>query len=174
MGSPPAPGNSDSEFVVLCPEFKRMRLFFVAGGYRCRHDATARIPYDPRWRRAPPPCRTIAKRKPCVSLDKMLAELANPETSAVKSMVLIVDWLRPGRHEATDAVAERMTGLAANLHARPDLHQQLAERLQGWLDVARFFQLLTGLGLYSRRGFLKEMGERLYERLNPSPVNMTS
>jgi site-specific recombinase len=109
-----------------------------------------------------------------VSLDKMLAELANPETSAVKSMVLIVDWLRPGRREATDAVADRMTGLAAILQARPDLHQQLAARLQGWLDEARFFQLLTGLGLYSRRGFLKEMGERLYERLNPSPVDMTS
>lgn len=107
-------------------------------------------------------------------LQTLLDRLAAPDTSAVKSMVLIVDWLRPSAREPASAASERITGLAAVLESRPALHAELSARLRSWLEEARFFHLFTSLGLYSRRGFLREVAERLYERFNPAPVDMGS
>ncbi len=90
------------------------------------------------------------------------------------SLVAIIDWLRPGRGEDATVAVERIERLEAALRDDPEARQSLHRRLGGWLDEARFFQILAGLGLYSRRGFLRELGQRVYERLNPAPADPSS
>lgn len=107
-----------------------------------------------------------------MSVEKLIRKLGEePEPSAVQSLVAIVDWLRPGVGEGVESVETRMALLQVTLEAKPEFHEALASRLREWLSSARYFQLLSGLGLYSRRGFFKEFGERLYDRINPAPAN---
>src|SRR5690606_28550141 len=42
-------------------------------------------------------------------------------------------------------------------------------RIQRWFGVARHLRLYTVLGLFSRRGLVREVGHLLYNRINPAP-----
>ncbi|MEC7816705.1 MAG: site-specific recombinase [Pseudomonadota bacterium] len=109
-----------------------------------------------------------------MKLATLINQLADDDTSALKTLTLVVDWIRPGKYQAIRYTVERIDQLQAALSDNVDVHLAVANRLQGWLDNAQFFQLLSGLGLYSRQGFFKEIGERLYERINPAPVDRNS
>ncbi len=89
----------------------------------------------------------------------------------IGSLVAIIDWLRPAAGEDASAAIERMEQLQSALEDDSEVRRTLNERLGEWLDEARFFQILAGLGLFSRRGFLRELGQRVYERLNPAPAD---
>lgn len=104
-----------------------------------------------------------------MKLAALITQLADEQTSALKTMSLVVDWIRPRKGETVQHTIARIEQLTQALQEQPDLHELVAKRLRDWLGQAQFFQLLSGLGLYSRRGFLKEIGERLYERINPAP-----
>ena len=104
-----------------------------------------------------------------MKLATLINQLADEDTSALKTLSLVVDWIRPQRNETVHNAVDRMKQLEGALTENLDVHLAVSGRLQDWLDQAQFFQLLSGLGLYSRRGFLKEIGERLYERINPAP-----
>lgn len=104
-----------------------------------------------------------------MKLAALITQLADEQTRALKTMSLVVDWIRPRRGETVQHTIARIEQLTQALQEQPDLHELVAKRLRDWLGQAQFFQLLSGLGLYSRRGFLKEIGERLYERINPAP-----
>lgn len=106
-----------------------------------------------------------------MKLATLITQLADEETSALKTLSLVVDWIRPQRGETVHNAVYRMKQLESALTENLDVHLAISGRLQAWLDQAQFFQLLSGLGLYSRRGFLKEIGERLYERINPAPID---
>lgn len=109
-----------------------------------------------------------------MSLAELLNRLSREELGAVDALVDITRWLRPARGDTTDDIVQRMSDLEQALLDNLDLHHRLSEVLQNWLGSARFFQLLAGLGLFSRKGFLKEFGERMYERLNPAPADSNS
>jgi site-specific recombinase len=88
-----------------------------------------------------------------------------------ETLRLIVDWLRPANGESGVApVIGRIEQLVLTLDANPDLRQRLRERLEKGLQGARHLTLYTGIGLFSRQGFLREFTQRLYERLNPRPI----
>lgn len=108
-----------------------------------------------------------------MSVEKLIKKLAaDPAPSAVQSLVAVVDWLRPGLGDDIETVETRMALLQVTLESDPEFHEVLASRLRDWLSGSRYFQLLSGLGLYSRRGFFKEFGERVYDRINPAPADM--
>lgn len=110
-----------------------------------------------------------------MSLAELLNQLSrDDELSATDALVMITNWLRPARGETSDDVAGRIASLEQALLDNLDLHHSLSGKLQEWLNSARFFQLLASLGLFSRKGFLKEFGERIYERINPAPADPDS
>lgn len=109
-----------------------------------------------------------------MSLAELLNRLSTEDLNAVDALVDITHWLRPARGDTTDDIVRRMSDLEQALLDNLDLHHRLSGTLQEWLGTARFFQLLAGLGLFSRKGFLKEFGERMYERLNPAPADFNS
>lgn len=106
-----------------------------------------------------------------MKLATLINQLADEQTSALRTMTLVVEWVRPRRGETIHKAIDRMKQLEGALTENLDIHLAVSGRLQEWLDQAQFFQLLSGLGLYSRRGFLKEIGDRLYERINPAPAD---
>ena len=93
-----------------------------------------------------------------MKLATLINQLADEDTSALKTLSLVVDWIRPQRGETVHNAVDRMKQLEGALTENLDVHLAVSGRLQEWLDQAQFFQLLSGLGLYSRRGFLKEIG----------------
>ncbi len=90
---------------------------------------------------------------------------------AVDTLTLLVDWLRPPRKGGIAPVLRRMQELILALEEDPETRTVIAERLRQWLEERGFFPVLTGLGLYSRRGFFSEFNERLFERVNPAPLD---
>lgn len=91
------------------------------------------------------------------------------EFDPVPTLRTIVAWLRPRDVTDTDAVVARMTELQQFLHNNADVQQRLSQALQQWLDNAQYFHALTSLGVPSRRGFRRELFDRLYDRFNPAP-----
>jgi site-specific recombinase len=108
-----------------------------------------------------------------MSADELLAILDGDDTLDLANMLrLIVDWLRPSRrgHSVAPVVAG-IERLAIALDGRPALRQRLRARLEQELASARHLPLYTEIGLFSRRGFLRELRERFYERINPRPLD---
>jgi len=93
------------------------------------------------------------------------------EHAPVPAMVAICNWLRPGKGEASAAVIARVTELLLWLEEHPEAHNRLSASLRQWLLEAVYFDVLTALGILSRRGFGRELIDRLYERLNPWPAD---
>lgn len=106
--------------------------------------------------------------------DDLLSLLAGEgPLEAVPLLKEIVDWLRPRGGQSARVIA-RMIELQQTLEEHPDCHARLADCLQQWLAKASSFQALTSLGILSRRGFRREFADRLYERVNPAPLDMAN
>jgi len=105
-------------------------------------------------------------------LDALLHRLEDdPDQDFARTLRQIIDWLRPDHYRGNIApVIARIEQLVLALDDRPGLRARLREHLEQGLEQARHLTLYTGIGLYSRRGFLREFVERLYERLNPRPM----
>ncbi len=84
------------------------------------------------------------------------------------SLRRLVAWLRPASSRADEATA-RVDALTRALEERPDIARTLGGQLHQWLADARCYRAFVGLGLFSRRGFAREIVSRLYERINPLP-----
>lgn len=107
-----------------------------------------------------------------LSATELLAKLQSDDTlDLADTLRLIVDWLRPEDAERGIATAViRIEKLAMALDDHPALRDRLAQRLEKELQTARHLTLYTEIGLFSRRGFVREFRERLYDRINPRPL----
>lgn len=101
----------------------------------------------------------------------VLADFAGKDVSAIVLLRNIFDWLRPNTPADKDFVSIRIEELEKTLQEDPETEASLAEILQNWLDKASYFHAFAALGLLPRQGFLRELGRRLYERINPPPKN---
>ncbi|MDP5135063.1 site-specific recombinase [Rheinheimera baltica] len=79
----------------------------------------------------------------------------------------LVDWLS---YDGLGVVqAQRATKLQEALVNNPKHSAAISQVLFGWLSEVNIYPALVNSGLFSRRGFLREMASRLYERVNPAP-----
>ncbi|WP_312267547.1 site-specific recombinase [Neisseria sp.] len=78
----------------------------------------------------------------------------------------LVEWLRRG---GTKHAAARTEELLQTLHKHPELAREMGRQLFGWLAVLHIYPALVTLGIFSREGFGREAGKRLYDRFNPPP-----
>lgn len=98
-----------------------------------------------------------------VEFIKHLAE----ETDGMKIAKQLVHWLSEPfyGHESTKR-AEKLLGA---FHSNPEIAKSLADTLILWLSQTYFYPALVNLGIFSRRGFFRELASRLYEKVNPAP-----
>jgi site-specific recombinase len=100
--------------------------------------------------------------------------LSSENVSAVHLLRLIADWLRPDPKENTEAIRQRIEDLDKAMEENPEASRLLADILKKWLGTANYFLAFAVLGLFSRQGFLRELGKRMYEHINPAPLNRDS
>lgn len=107
------------------------------------------------------------------SAEALLSRLeSHQDLDLADTLRLIMDWLRPEDvSRGVAAVVNRIEQLGIALDDHPALRERLRERMASELETARHLTLYTEIGLFSRRGFLREFAERLYERLNPRPLD---
>lgn len=79
----------------------------------------------------------------------------------------LIDWL--SYSEFGTEPAQRAAKLRDALQNNPRHSAEIGEVLFNWLGEVNIYPALVNLGLFSRSGFLREMGSRLYERFNPAP-----
>lgn len=106
-------------------------------------------------------------------IDDILDVLSSNESADLpRRFRALVRWLRGDRRG--DSAASRLQALTHALSEDPDRAQRVETALHEWIAKARLYPALVELGLFSRRGFLRELNQRIYERLNPAPLNFAN
>lgn len=116
---------------------------------------------------AGPPTR--AELPPAASAGELLSSLDGSGCDAVEILSAVMGWLRPPKGGKTAPVIERIEQIVLAVEADEALRDRLAQRIQDWLAGARHLRIYTELGLFSRRGLFREVGQLLYNRINPAP-----
>jgi len=98
-----------------------------------------------------------------VTLVRSLAE----QTDGMKVAGQLVHWLSE-QHYGFDQ-SSRADKLEEAFRTNSKAAGQLARVLFQWLSQTHLYPALVSLGIFSRRGFLREMASRLYEKVNPAP-----
>jgi site-specific recombinase len=98
-----------------------------------------------------------------VTLIRSVSQQACPVTLASA----LIDWL------SYDGIgvdkAQRASKLCDALSTNPKHAAAIAQVLFNWLCEVNIYPALVNLGLFSRRGFFREIASRLYEKVNPAP-----
>lgn len=84
-------------------------------------------------------------------------------------LAAVFDWLRGGEPERA---GERLRALADHLSAEPAAAARMARGVMGGLEKLEVYSSLVRLGILSRDGLLREITTRLYDRINPPPLDM--
>jgi len=100
----------------------------------------------------------------------LLHRLAGNESGdGLETLVMVVDWLRPKTPERRDWAEERIDYLAVALETSDFFPPAVFDGLRLWLTQTQFFNAFAGLGVFSRRGFVREFAERCHEHFSPTP-----
>ena len=91
------------------------------------------------------------------------------ENSVLSALRKIIDRLREGGEKNASA---RMDALLALLEDDPQLRQIIGQRFHAWLVEQNLYSAIVSLGIFSRRGFFNEFMTRLYDKLNPPPLDL--
>ena len=75
------------------------------------------------------------------------------------------------RAGSPDRAAERIEALVGYLHDEPERARLVAEGIFGRFSRLEIYPALVRLGILSREGLFREITTRLYDRLNPPPVD---
>lgn len=106
-------------------------------------------------------------------MDQILDALSSNEPEDLhRRFSTLVRWLRSDRDG--DSAADKLQALTQALIDDPDRARLVDVALHTWIAKARLYPALVELGLFSRRGFLRELNERIYERINPAPLNFAN
>ncbi len=107
-------------------------------------------------------------------VDAVSTPEARDDANAVPVLMRrVVAWLRPASGKLEESAA-RVDAFTRALQQRPDQAREIGAAIHGWLSEARLHRAFVGLGLFSRRGFAREVAGRLYERINPAPRDPTA
>ena len=110
------------------------------------------------------------KKKTSGIIEIILSEPDDP----VEILKNIADWLRPSSSENIETVIKKIEHLGEVLNDNPEADEAIRLILRDWLENANYFLAFAVLGIFSRKGFLMELLNRLYEHINPSPPDKSS
>ncbi|GHG69650.1 recombinase [Alishewanella longhuensis] len=83
----------------------------------------------------------------------------------------LVSWLHESRFSFERN--KRSKKLLETLQQNPAEGQHIANSLLRWLTSVHLYPALVSLGVFSRRGFFRELSSRLYEKVMPAPRDLT-
>ena len=94
-----------------------------------------------------------------------LLTAALPEKDMAHILNALVQFLRDG---GVKRASQRFDLLLDAFKQNPELAREFGTRFHRWLGSIHIYPALVGLGIFSRSGFAREMGIRIYERFMPS------
>ncbi len=101
----------------------------------------------------------------------MLLKSLATEQDGLALLKTLVKWLQGPRFSFERR--KRAQKLLETLALYPAEQRQIADTLLSWLCQVHLYPALVSLGVFSRRGFLRELSSRLYEKINPAPRDLT-
>jgi site-specific recombinase len=110
------------------------------------------------------------EKNPSIIIEEILSEPDDP----VEILKMICEWIRPSSLNDSKFICQRVSRLESLLNENPQTNEKLGEILRNWLEKANYFLAFAVLGLFSRQGFLRELVNRVYEHINPAPLNKQS
>lgn len=96
-----------------------------------------------------------------------LVRSVSEQQCAVTMATTLVNWL--SYNDLGVDHARRPAKLREALENNPTHAAAISNVLFGWLGQVNIYPALVNSGIFSRRGFFREITLRLYERLNPAP-----
>ncbi|WP_404418082.1 site-specific recombinase [Marinospirillum sp.] len=100
--------------------------------------------------------------------EQLLEKLA-AQDDALQLAQQLVGWLR---QSGSTQAGEHFTDFLALLKCRPETARQLGQTVYAGLEQTHIYPALVTLGIFSRRGFGRELINRLYDRINPPPRDL--
>lgn len=101
----------------------------------------------------------------------MLVKALAQEQDGLSLLRQLVQWLSHPRFSFERR--KRSQKLLESLQAEPAATQQIGDTVLMWLTQVHLYPALVSLGVFSRRGFLRELSGRLYEKINPAPRDLS-
>ncbi|MCX4189706.1 site-specific recombinase [Methylophaga sp. OBS3] len=93
----------------------------------------------------------------------------DPDNTVLSALRKLIARLRKG---GEDEASERMDELLDLLASETELRQLIGNRFHGWFVEQNLYSAIVSLGIFSRRGFLNEFMTRLYDKVNPPPLDL--
>lgn len=93
----------------------------------------------------------------------------DPDNTVLSALRKLFARLRKG---GEDEASERMDELLDLLASETELRQLIGTRFHGWFVEQNLYSAIVSLGIFSRRGFLNEFMTRLYDKVNPPPLDL--
>lgn len=101
----------------------------------------------------------------------MLIRALSTEKDGLVLLKQLIRWLHESRFSFERK--KRSRKLLDTLQQHPAEGQLIADTLFNWLSRVHLYPALVSLGVFSRRGFLRELSSRLYEKVMPAPRDLT-
>ncbi|WP_333607270.1 site-specific recombinase [Arsukibacterium sp.] len=95
-----------------------------------------------------------------------LVRSLSAQPCALTLSTMLIQWLS---YQGLGVEQQRVNKLYEALQQNPKHATAIANTLFSWLAGMNIYPALVQLGIFSRRGFFREMASRLYERINPAP-----
>ena len=102
------------------------------------------------------------------TVEQLQADFAE-ENSVLSALRKMIAQLRKGGEKNA---ACRMDELLELLSADAELRQLIGNRFHSWFVEQNLYSAIVSLGIFSRRGFLNEFMTRLYDKINPPPLDL--
>lgn len=99
---------------------------------------------------------------------KQLMEDFNQEVAVLDVLLKFIDQLRQAGKENA---CTRMDELLDMIEANADMKTEFGQQFHSLLIELNLYPALVSLGIFSRRGIFNEFMTRLYDKLNPPPVD---
>tara|TARA_R110002073_G_scaffold62791_1_gene157361 strand:+ start:822 stop:2837 length:2016 start_codon:yes stop_codon:yes gene_type:complete len=100
-----------------------------------------------------------------------LQEDFEQEVPVLDALIDLIDELR--KHDDGNA-SKRLDELLDMIEANPKLRAKFSQEFHSWLIDLNLYPALVSLGIFSRRGLFSEFMTRLYDKVNPPPVDRES
>lgn len=101
----------------------------------------------------------------------MLVRTLATEKDGLQLVKQLINWLHESRFSFERN--KRSRKLLETLQQHPEEGQKIADTLFTWLCSVHLYPALVSLGVFSRRGFFRELSSRLYEKVMPAPRDLT-
>ncbi|CAM5415085.1 recombinase [Alishewanella longhuensis] len=101
----------------------------------------------------------------------MLVRSLATEKDGLPLVKQLISWLHESRFSFERN--KRSRKLLETLQQHPEEGQKIADTLFTWLCSVHLYPALVSLGVFSRRGFFRELSSRLYEKVMPAPRDLT-